>query len=348
MFGYVVRKGERPEQIARALRINYGDLIAANASGKDAKGRTLRQEVIGRDMQTGQPIKSFAADDWKEGVTLRLPQTYSGQLGEVPPGMMGASGGGLNPDDPAVIAQANACTLDGNHWFDYDTGECHAYTKPAEETDACGSFPVVKAVQQALLNMGQSLPVYGADGSWGCESQKALDKSGKSFMELATQMGWGGCSGSVPKATGCGGGGTYVPPGKKKEGEACTGSECDTGLECVNGKCAKVAPPVVPGKTSWLTYVGIGLALAAGAVGVAYVAGDKKKTASKNPTRSRKALERINGIYGDKAMAQRMFPLGVEVDTYGGVCTAVEYREVEKDRFGRVTLTEVWGTIEHD
>lgn len=295
MLGYVVKSKDTPMGIARALTGDAGrvvELVAANPH--------LRKKIIGRDMQSGKVITTFLDADFHQGVVLRLPGNW-----KVRTGMVGASGEGDGEGGGAQVSLAESiCKMQGKIW-DASSQTCIEggsncanatladICNPASDcwdealckskggsmqSNNCNSSNMIKTVQQALIDSGQSLPKYGVDGSWGCESQNALNKSGKSFKELAGQE----CQGPVPSATGCGGGNVIPPTPKKKEGEACTdSSECEAGLTCIGGKCSKDVTPKKAGGSSALWWILGGLAGAAAVVGVAVAGGafdgDKKK-----------------------------------------------------------------------
>lgn len=71
---------------------------------------------------------------------------------------------------------------------------------------SCDSASIVMEVQTALNALGANIAV---DGAWGKQSQAALDKSGKTFQQLATSQ----CEPPVPQYVAGGGGGGGTTPG---------------------------------------------------------------------------------------------------------------------------------------
>jgi hypothetical protein len=298
MLAYIVKRYDTPESIARYFTGNparFTELVAANPQ--------LRRKIVGKDMITNQFVTTFLDTDFYEKVRLNLPASWKAKAGMVMgAGSVGASGSFCSSNsgcqswetcengacydpgsDPVRIAEANACAAGGGD-YDYGTRKCTKYTGP-DQTAYCNDPALITVVQKALIANGNDVGPHGADGQWGCDSQKALDASGRSFMDFAKEHGWTACAGAVPYKAGCGA--TPGPLPKKKLGEDCKdGSECETGLVCENGKCANPPANVTKsGSSAWLYILG-GLGAAALVVGVAYGGGafdDKGKTKPKEP-----------------------------------------------------------------
>lgn len=118
-----------------------------------------------------------------------------------------------------------------------------------DPTLACTSTPVIAYVQMMTGNPN-------TDGSWGPESQKYLDASGKTFMEIANEAG--GCVGPAP---------VYVEPGNGNGG-----GNTDVVIDVTTGK-----------KQGWLdipwwawALIGVG-ALGLGVGGVYLATRDKEE-----------------------------------------------------------------------
>jgi hypothetical protein len=253
---YTVRKDDTPQKIAQGFTGNpsrFGELIRANPQ--------LRTKIVGRDMQTGKMVVTFMDSDFKRDMKIRIPDGWvrSGSVGAVIDESYGD-----DPGTKTVCSFADICNPATDCW---DEAACAAGGgKPG--SNFCNNPNMIKTVQQALVDSGYDVGPHGVDGSWGCDSQKALDASGQSFKALAGQE----CQGPVPTATGCGGGGGGPLP-KKKEGEACTGTdECEAGLVCQNGKCAKELQPA-PKTSNLIWWILGGLGAGAAIVGMAYAGG---------------------------------------------------------------------------
>lgn len=214
------------------------------------------------------------------GLRVVMPSAWKHQSGSV--GASFDDGGSTNTDadtsygdtpDCSNATLAEVCNPASDCW---DEAKCKAMGGVGPQSNFCNATNMIKTVQAAL---GVKV-----DGLWGCESQCALDKSGKTFKELAGQD----CQGDIPKKTGCTCGGGHVPPvTKKKLGEACTaGTECEAGLECIDGKCAEPLKKDTAKSSSMIWWVLGGLLAGTAIVGVAYAGGafdDKKGQAKKAP-----------------------------------------------------------------
>ena len=143
------------------------------------------------------------------------------KLHRPPYGMQGF--GDLDPNDPTVLANSNACNGAGGQ-FNYTDGSC-ATDSSTDMVALCTAFPndtrcaVVSSIpgtptapaavsgacnSVAAIQQVQSLIGTPVDGKWGAASQAALKASGQSFAALAP-----GCTGSVPTVAATS---VYTPP----------------------------------------------------------------------------------------------------------------------------------------
>jgi hypothetical protein len=150
------------------------------------------------------------------------------------------------------------------------SGKCTTVGSVVISTTHCSDVGVIKTVQQKLIDGGFAAGLFdSADGVWGCNSQKALDRSNQTFQLL---LG-GNCQGTVPSASGCG----TAPPAQTCTTIGSTPTSalpCCAGLTSTGGGSCEI--PATAKKSSWWWWILGGVAAAAGGVGIAYAMGDQK------------------------------------------------------------------------
>lgn len=258
---YTVRKNDTPQKIAEGFTGNwarFGELIRANPQ--------LRTKIVGRDMQTGNMIVTFLDSDFRERTRLRIPDGWvrSGA------GSVGYTGG--------------PCDIGG----DCDAGEvCDMGTHTCRSAGS-GETPTGGGGEGgggSFGKLGEGMPGSGCNTSADClgglgqcvngicqntPAQGGCMPNGAACDANHVCCTGSECAGGICKVIGGGGGG---PLPKKKEGEACTGSdECEAGLECINGKCAKELQPA-PKSSNLIWWILGGLGAGAAIVGMAYAGG---------------------------------------------------------------------------